>query len=145
MTLDSIPVRAGFRSEPVCYAYNEAAFRHFLAVERARARRSQRFLYLALVAIRQSHGRRLAKLPGSTSTALFCGLGMSVREVDFVGWYREGQVAAAVLTQGPTASDSAVASVIAERIVGELKKRLSAADSNNLRVRVVKLSGRIRM
>ena len=44
-------------------------------------------------------GRR-AKLTDATAAALFRGLGASVREVDFVGWYREGQVAAAVLAQG---------------------------------------------
>ena len=143
--LDSIPVRTGFRRGHLFQAYNEPAFRHFLAVERARARRSRRFFYLALVAIRQGPGCRLLTLSASTSTAVFWGLGMSVREVDFIGWYREGQMAAAVLTQGPKASDSGAASLIADRIVGELTKRLSAAESNNLRVRVVKLSGRVGM
>ena len=142
MTLDSIPVRAGFRGGHVCHAYNEAAFRHFLGIERARAQRSKRFLYLALVAILQSPSRRRAKLSGSTSTALLCGLGTSVREVDFVGWYREGHVAAAVMAQGPKASDLKAAPVIADRIIAELKKRLSAADSNNLCVRVVRLGGK---
>ena len=87
--LDSIPVRSRFRSGQVGQAYNEAAFRHFLAVDRPRAERSQRFLYLVLVAVRQSPGRR-AKLTDATAAALFRGLGASVREVDFVGWYREG-------------------------------------------------------
>jgi hypothetical protein len=142
MTLDSTPVRAGFRGGHVCHAYNEAAFRHFLAIERARAERSKRFLYLALVAILQSPGRRRAQLSVSTSSALLLGLGTSVREVDFVGWYREGQVAAAVLAQGPKAFDAKAAPVISGRIAAELKKHLSAADSNNLSVRVVRLGGR---
>jgi len=125
----------------VCQAYNEAAFRHFLAVERSRAQRSQRFLYLVLVAIRKSPGRR-AQLTNATADALFWGLGVSVREVDFVGWYREGQVAAAVLAQGMKVSDERVASVITDRVLFELKKRLSTAQSSNLRVRVVRLGGR---
>lgn len=139
---DSIPVHSGFRSGQVCQAYNEAAFKYFLAVERSRAERSQRFLYLVLVAIRQSLGRR-AKLTDTTAAALFRGLGATIREVDFVGWYQEGRVAAAVLTQGANASDGGVASLIADRVLIQLKKRLSAAQSRNLRVRVVRLGGRI--
>jgi hypothetical protein len=138
-TLDSIPVHSGFR-RPVCQAYNEAAFRHFLDVECARAQRSHRVLYLVLVAIRKSLGRS-AQLTNATADALFWGLGVSIREVDFVGWYREGEVAAAVLAQGMKTADAGVASVIADRVLVELKKRLSTVQSSNLRVRVVQLGG----
>ena len=31
---------------------------------------------------------------------MFSGLALSVREVDFIGWYRKERIAAAVLTQG---------------------------------------------
>ena len=143
MTLDSIPIHSGVRRGQVCHAYNEEAFRYFLAVERARAERSRRFLYLALVAMRRGPGRRRAHLTEPTAAALFQGLSMSVREVDFIGWYREGQVAAAVLAQGPKPSEAGAAPLIAERIVAELKKRLSAAESKTLRVRIVKLGGTI--
>lgn len=138
MTLDSIPVRSRFRGH-VCHAYNEAAFRHFLRVERARAQRSQRVLYLVLVSIRQRLGLR-AKLTEATRIALLRGLAASVREVDFVGWYLEGQVAAAALPQGVN-GPSIKAALIADRVAGELQKRLPAADSRNLRVRVIRLGG----
>lgn len=140
LMFDSIPVHSGFRSGQVCQAYNEAAFRYFLAVERLRAGRSQRFLYLVLVAIRQSPGRR-EKLSDETTTALFRGLGATVREVDFMGWYQEGRVAAAVLTQGANLPDGGAASLIVDRVLIQLKKRLSAAQYRNLRVRVVRLGG----
>ena len=139
MTLDSIPIYSGVRRGQVCHAYNEEAFRYFLAVERARAERSHRFLYLALVAMRRGPSRRRAHLSVPTATALFRGLSTSVREVDFIGWYRESQVAGAVLAQGPKRLDAGAAPQIAERIATELKKRLSATDSKNLRVRIVKL------
>jgi hypothetical protein len=141
MTLDSIPVHTRLRGGQVCHVYNEAAFRHFLAVERARAQRSQRLLFLAVAAIRQGPGRS-AKLSDSTAVAVFRGLSASVREVDFVGWYREGHVAAAALTQGTKRIDGRAAALIGDRMVAELKKRLSASDSRNLRVRVVRLGGR---
>ena len=143
MTLDSIQITSGLRSRHVCHVYNEAAFRHFLAVDRVRAQRSQRFLYLVLVALRAGVGRRAA-LTKPTATSLFLGLGASVREVDFVGWFVEGQVPAAVLAQGLKASDSGLAPMIAERVAAELKKPLSHAESQNLRVRVVRLGARVR-
>ena len=144
MTLDSIPILIGLRREQVCRAYNEEAFRYFLAVERARAERSHRFVYLALVAMRRGPGRRRVHLSGPIATALFRGLSTSVREVDFIGWYRESQVAAAVLAQGPKASDAGAAALIAERIAAELKKRLPVEESKHLRVRIVKLGGTTR-
>ena len=143
MALESIPGYSGFRDGQVGQAYNEAAFQHFLAVDRWRAERSTRSLLLILVTVRQSAGRS-AKLTDATAAALFRGLGACVREVDFVGWYREGQVAAAVLAQGVKAS-SEVQRLIAERVLHALGKRLSADQSRNLRVRVVRLGGRVRI
>jgi hypothetical protein len=138
--LDSIPVDAGFHGGQVCEVYNQGAFWHFLAVERSRAYRSQRCLYLVLVAIRKSRGRS-ATLTNTTSAALFRGLAVSVREVDFVGWYRAGHIAAAVLLQGVKVSDGGVKPIIADRVRGELRKGLTATELKNLRVRVVRLGG----
>jgi hypothetical protein len=129
-----------FQSGPLGPAYNEAAFRHFLAMDQARAQRSQRFLYLVLLALRESPGRR-ARLTDSTSAALFRGLGSSVREVDYVGWYHEGRVAAAVLAQGVEATGN-VATTVAARLVASMKKTLPAAQLADLRVRIVRLGGR---
>jgi hypothetical protein len=140
--LDSTPVFSGFRKRQVCQVYNEAAFRHFLCVDRRRAQRSERFLYLVLVAIRQGPGKR-EKLSDATAAALFRGLDASVREVDFVGWYLEGRVAAAVLPQGVMVPDGGVAPLIADRIFAETKKRLPPVQSSNLRVRVIRLGGRV--
>ena len=141
MALESVPAYSGFPSGQGGRAYNEAAFRHFLAVERRRAERSMRSLLLVLVTLRQSPGLS-AKINDATAAALFRGLGASVREVDFVGWYREGRVAAAVLPQGVKASGD-VPHLIADRVVIALRKRLSADQSRNLRVRVVRLGARV--
>ena len=91
------------------------------------------------MAVRQSLGRR-AQLTDATAAAVFRGLGGSVREVDFVGWYQEGQVAAAVLSQGAKATNG-VAAVIRDRAITCLKKQLTPAQSTHLRVRVVRLGG----
>ena len=126
-----------FQSGAPGLAYNEAAFRHFLAVDRSRARRSHRRLYLVLIALREGIGRR-ATLTDATAAAIFRGLGASVREVDFVGWYEEGRVAGAVLSQGAKTTDAA-AVAISDRVLLSLRKQLPAPHSTNLRVRVVRL------
>lgn len=118
-------------------AYNEAAFRHFLAADRRRAVRSQRSLLMVLVAIGLGPGRS-ATLTDETATAIFQGLIASLRDVDFVGWYRERQVAAAVLASGANATDQARAAV-AERLIPALRRQLPGERSANLRVRVVQL------
>ena len=142
MALESIPAYSGFRGGQIGRAYNEAAFRHFLAIERSRAERSRRPLFLALVTVRQGSGAH-AKLPDDTAAALFRGLSECVREVDFVGWYKEGYAVGAVLAQAAKAS-AEVPPVIAQRLLAVLTKRVAADQSGNLRVRVVRLGGRVR-
>ena len=142
MALESIPAFCGFRGGRSGHAYNEAAFRLFLAADRWRAERSTRSLLLVLVTVRPSAGPS-AKLTDATAAAIFSGLGACFREVDFFGWYREGRVAAAVLPQGVNASGE-VRHLIAQRVLPVLRKQLSADQSTSLRVRVVRLGGRVR-
>jgi hypothetical protein len=131
------PGHSVFLGKQAGHAYNEAAFRHFLAADRRRAARSKRSLLLLLIAIRQSPGRP-AMLTDATATAIFLSLSASLRDVDFVGWYRERQVAAAVLEQGANAPEHA-RTVVATRVVPVLRQRLSGNHSIDLRVRVVRL------
>ena len=135
MRTESIPAYSGFRTGRVGQAYNEAAFRHFLDVERRRAGRSSRSILLILVMVRQSPGRNLT-LSNLVAAAIFHALGACVRDVDFVGWYREGQVAGAVLVQGDKVFGE-LPHRFAERVVRAVEERLAAADSRNLRVRMV--------
>jgi len=140
MTGESVPAYAGFRCGQLGQAYNETAFRHFLAIERRRAERLNRSLLLILVTIQESPGRS-ATLTDRTAAAIFSGFGACFREVDFVGWYRQGQVAAALLPQGVNVS-SDVSRLIARRALLAMKKRLSGDQSENLRVRGMLLCGR---
>jgi hypothetical protein len=135
MITDPIPGYVGIRGAT---AYNEAAFRWFLAADRVRARRLQRCLFLVLVAIRQHTGRNV-RLPQGVSQAVFRGLGASVREVDLVGWFREEHVAAALLVQGPQPPDPSAATLIATRVTPAVASQLPATLARDLRVRVVRL------
>ena len=57
MALDSIPGLSGLLPGAFGQAYNEAAFRYFLAVDRLRAERSQRVVILVLASVRRAPGR----------------------------------------------------------------------------------------
>lgn len=119
--------------------YNEEAFRHFLAIERARAERSQRPLLLLLVGLHNSPESGFEVLP-EQSSALFSGLGECIRDVDFLGWYRERRTLGAVLTQGlgaPCADDTH--SRITRRVRDVLRSHLPDGVAERLRVRVVQL------
>jgi hypothetical protein len=67
-------------------------------------------------------------------------LGASVREVDFVGWFKEGRVAAAALVQRATPSAD-----VRRQIEGRVMKTLSKerfTSAGVARVRIVPLRGR---
>jgi hypothetical protein len=137
MMFDAAAGHSEFRCGPLGRAYNEAAFRYFLAVDRSRARQSKRLLYLVLVAVRAGVGRR-ARLTNATAAALFRGLGASVREVDFVGWFYEGYVVAAVLFQGGKMHDGAPVA-IADRVRAALAIERAVPQPDQMRVRVIRL------
>jgi hypothetical protein len=116
--------------------YNEVAFRYFLARERRRAARANRPLVLLLV-IAQSPRARNSGLLGYTNE-IFAVLQASVREVDFVGWYRDNVAAAALLSVGGAGSDNG-GQTLRARFDRRLRQRLSAEEAALFRVRVVEL------
>ena len=117
-------------------AYSEDAFRYFLGLERKRAERSGRSLFLLLVDFTGDLGLA-GGIPAALSTKLFSGLNLCVRDVDFIGWYRDGRVAAAVLTQGAEAPTPEVSDQICTRVTALLKERLPEHVARRLNVRVL--------
>jgi hypothetical protein len=66
-------------------------------------------------------------------------LGLCVREIDFVGWHREGRLAGAVLAQGHIRPDAHAVTRIAERVTAVLRGRLPVTGDRTLDVRVIPL------
>lgn len=139
MTFEQVPDYSGFQGGSIGKAYNEAAFRYFLDVDRARAERSKRSIILVLVSMRPDAGRSAA-LNDTSAALLFGGLAASVREVDFLGWYRQGRVIGAVLPQAATPGPDR--QLIAHRIVTSLRKSLPHNVARFLHVRLVSLGGK---
>lgn len=121
--------------------YSEEAFRHMLAIERKRAIRSNRPLLLLVVCFKSASGSRV-EIPPAVSAALFSGLALCLREIDFVGWHREGRIAGAVLAQGRSLLSSHAGPRIIERVTAVLHWRLSTDEAEKLDVRVIRLGRR---
>lgn len=116
--------------------YSEEAFRYFLGLERKRAERSGRSLLLLLVNL-TTDAAVGQTIPGGIATKLFSGLSLCIRDVDFLGWYRHGRVAGAVLTQGLDSPALEASEQIGQRVTELLSKRLPAPITSRLQVRVL--------
>ena len=115
-------------------AYNEEAFRYFLAIERKRSERSGRPFVLLLVNLKQGPGRR-ARIEPTVARQLFSGLWASLRETDFIGWYREDHVAGALLVEFQDGLWRDVSSMIVQRVSAGIRERLSTNVALRLQVR----------
>ena len=117
-------------------AYNEAAFLHFLDVERARASRGTRASRLLLVRL-ASQGFAAPDLNGH-SRALLNSLLEAVRDTDVVGWVREGRLAGAILADKVGTSETAVAAGL-DRVKATLRQVLPAGLARRVRVKVTRI------
>jgi hypothetical protein len=118
-----------------CGAYNEDAFRYFLEIERRRAEASSRPWLLLLVDLKKQSEPE-SVIPGAIADRLFSSLAQCLRDTDFFGWYREGVVAGAVLTQHAETADTSIADVVAQRVSGALQSALPPQASIRVQVRV---------
>ena len=115
-------------------AYNEEAFRYFLSIEQKRTERSTNSFLLLLVTSSPSSGEPLSP---AVASKLFAALQLCVRDTDFTGWYRQGFVAGAVLTQVDPAAEADVNRIITERVVRAIAAGLPASVADRLEVRIV--------
>src|SRR5690349_1676502 len=92
--------------------YGEEAFRYFMGIERKRSERSNSSFLLLLV---ESTGRSdESRLGPRLAAKVFSLMAPCLRETDFLGWYHEGRVAGAVLTQIGDAAGTEVSSIVIE-------------------------------
>ena len=121
--------------------HDEATFRHFLAIERRRSAVGERKCLLLLVRVPLAfRGHSVPEL----TMALSAALEEAVRDIDVIGWYRQGRVAAVLLPQGLDSMPSGVPSRIVERIRQRLVSRFTDGIAGP-RLRLVRLGGSGRM
>jgi hypothetical protein len=120
-------------------AYNEQAFRYFLDLERKRSDLSNRPFVLLLVDLSQESSVTTPDIDPGSAQKLFRALSACVRETDFIGWYRAGSVAGAVLTQHSDTPGADVQDAVSRRFEQSLRKQLPSDLQALVRVRVYQL------
>jgi hypothetical protein len=119
-------------------AYNEEAFWYLLRVERRRSERSRRPFLLVLVVLQNEPGARV-RIPQPFVDRMFSGLFRVLRETDVIGWYREGQIAGAVLSGQGDGGLTDIPARITGRLTNALSHGLPAPASQQLQVRVYQI------
>jgi hypothetical protein len=114
--------------------YNAAAFRYFLSRERQRAARAKCSLVLIFVSAKPQGLRR--DLMSHCAPEIFAALSACVREVDHVGWYRDGAIASALLSVDGRVS-TPITRIVRARVDVALGERLPAETAAAFRVRVL--------
>ena len=114
-------------------AYNEEGFWYLLRVERRRSERSRRPFLLVLVVLQNEPAGRM-RVFQPPADRVFDGLSRVLRETDVIGWYRDGQIAGAVLSAQADTTWTDISARITGRIAGAISHGLS--DPENLRVHV---------
>jgi GGDEF domain-containing protein len=120
-------------------AYNEEAFQYFLEIERKRAEISNRPFLLMLIDVNRHHGIN-PEIDVVTAGKLFSILSQCLRETDFIGWYRDGRIAGAVLTQHGEPDRDDLSDVVRRRVCEALEKHFPPDRPRGLQVRVYHLS-----
>jgi hypothetical protein len=115
--------------------YNEEAFRYLLAIEQKRSQRADRPLFLLLVDP-DGHLGMSASFDTLVARQLFAGLCHCLRETDFVGWYREGRVAGAVVTASQRESGTDVPRLVVQRVTRMLGAIFAPDIARRLCVRI---------
>lgn len=116
--------------------YDEEAFRYFLEIERKRSELSCRPFLLLLIDLQKQPETSLRT--DAAAANLFSALSLCLRETDFIGWYDEGRVAGAVLTQDAAVDGADVPEIVGQRISTALRERLSA-EADRIQVQVLRL------
>jgi hypothetical protein len=124
--------------DPTGRSYNEDMFRYFLTLERKRFNRSGRPFLLLLVELRK-RSDAVAHFKPEVAEQLFGALGETLRETDFVGWYREGRIAGALLTQPMEGGALNVSETVRDRVGDALCEQLPPQVASRIRLRVYQL------
>jgi hypothetical protein len=116
-------------------AYNEQAFRYFLAIERKRSERSGCPFLLLLVDLKEQSGVSV-RIDPMVAPKLFSALWLCLRETDCIGWYREERVAGALVPELGDRHPTEVCRLVGQRVSGMLREGLPADVAPRVQVRV---------
>lgn len=116
-------------------AYNQETFRYLLENESKRSERSGHFCQILLVYWTDAQGR-IVQMDSHVAKTVMAASSRSLRETDYIGWYRDGCIVGAVLTVLVQESMEQVSSHLQERLAEVLQSELSIEENRRLQTRV---------
>ena len=116
-------------------AYDQESFRYLLESESERSERSGHFCQILLMHWTDAQGG-IVQMDSHVAKTVMAASSRSLRETDYIGWYRDGRIVGAVLTVLVQESMAQVASHLQKRLVEVLQSELSIEASRRLQVRV---------
>jgi hypothetical protein len=78
---------------------------------------------------------RIVQMDSHFAKTVMVALSRSLRETDYIGWYRDGRIVGAVLTVLVQESMAQVASHLQKRLAEILQSELSIEESRRLQIR----------
>ena|SRR5215831_3456445 len=126
---------SGIPNVPCHQVHNEDSFHYLLANERRRSERSGHSAKV-LVAYVTSPERSIACMDPRLAHKLLVGLSRSLRETDYVGWYRAGMIVGGVLTTLGHDPIAEIALQVEQRFGQVLKERFSKHERSRIQFRV---------
>ena len=115
--------------------YNQEAFRYLLESESNRSNRSGYFCQILLVYWTDAQGRDV-QMNSHAAKTVMVALSRSLRETDYIGWYRDGRIAGAVLTVLAEEAMAQVPTQLQPRLVEILRAELGVEETSRLQIRV---------
>lgn len=115
--------------------YNEQAFRYLLSSESKRSKLSGHSFTTLLIYSTDKQGL-IVQMDRDVADTVVKALFRSLRETDYIGWYREGYIVGGVLTVLEQDSAVEVSGRLQQRVMDILPAGVSAEENSRLRIRV---------
>ena len=126
---------SSIQNAPYHQVHNEDSFHYLLTNERRRSERSGHSFKVLVAYVTTPEGSTACMDP-RLAHKLLVGLSRSLRETDYVGWYRAGVIVGGVLTALGHDPMAEVALQVEQRFVQVLKERFSKHERSRIQFRV---------
>ena len=116
-------------------AYNQEVFRYLLERELKRSERSGHFCRILLIHSTDAQGR-IVLMDSHVAKAVITSSSRSLRETDYIGWYRDGHIVGAVLTGLVQETMAHVSMHMQPRLAEIIQAQLGVDEASCLQIRV---------
>ena len=115
--------------------YNQETFRYILESESNRSERSGQFCQILLLYWTDAQGR-IVQMDSHVAKTVIAASSRSLRETDYIGWYRDGRIVGAILTVLERESMAQVSTHLQPRLVENIRAKLGVEEISRLQIRV---------